>query len=126
MSNTFVLKTYTTPSAPKDYETEKKAYQKLAERDVDKRYIVNFYGNFTHGGTHNIIMERADEGSLEDYFQKHTPPSESEHIRQFWENLFHILIALQSIHHVEQTSNGLPRVLKGFVTHTRCLIRRLH
>jgi serine/threonine protein kinase len=87
----------------------------LGEDSVDKRHIVMFYGNYTHLNTANIIMERANEGSLEDYFQKHPPPSESEDIRKFWFNLYQILKALHHIHYVEQKLNGHLRISKGFV-----------
>ena len=113
-SNTFVLKTYTTEEAQKDYTAESKAYRLLGKN----QHIVNFYGNFTHTGSHNIIIERADIGSLETYFRETNRPIGSKNIQKFWHNLFGVLKALHHVHHVDQGGNRAREALKGYVTHT--------
>jgi serine/threonine protein kinase len=60
--------------------------------------LIGFYGNYTQGHTCNLILEYADQGSLEEYFRKTVPPYEEEDINKFWEGLLGILAALDGIH----------------------------
>ena len=62
--------------------------------------IVRFCGSFIRGDDFNILLEYPDKGSLEDFFQRETPPSRGVDIIKFWEGLFKLLEALKSIHTV--------------------------
>lgn len=60
--------------------------------------IIRFHGSYTHGNDYNILLEFADKGSLEEYFQKQTPPSRGVDIIKFWDSLFQLIKALKAIH----------------------------
>ncbi len=60
--------------------------------------IIKFHGSYSHGNDYNILLEYADKGSLEDYFQKQTPPSRGGDIIKFWDSLFRLIKALKAIH----------------------------
>lgn len=46
--------------------------------------VIKFYGCYTHGTTHNIILEYANGGTLENFFETVVPPSFPEERYQFW------------------------------------------
>jgi len=60
--------------------------------------IIRFHGSYTHGDSYNLLLEFADKGSLEEYFQKQTPPSRGGDIIKFWNSLFQLIKALKTIH----------------------------
>lgn len=60
--------------------------------------IMRFHGSYTHGSDYNILLEFADKGSLEEYFQNQTPPSRGGDIIKFWDSLFQLIKALKAIH----------------------------
>jgi serine/threonine protein kinase len=60
--------------------------------------IIRFHGSYIHGDSYNILLEFADKGSLEEYFQKQTPPSRGRDIIKFWDSLFQLIKALKTIH----------------------------
>jgi len=60
--------------------------------------IIRFHGSYIHGDSYNILLEYADKGSLEEYFQKQTPPSRGRDIIKFWDGLFQLIKALIAIH----------------------------
>jgi serine/threonine protein kinase len=62
------------------------------------RGMIDFYGSFHYQGSHNIILECADQGSLEDYFREVDKPSGAEDIAEFWSGMFAITEALMAIH----------------------------
>jgi serine/threonine protein kinase len=121
-----VLKTYKTSEAREDYETETKAYEMLNILQADRRQIITYYGKFTHMNTYNIIIEKADIGSLEDYFQMYEPPYLSEDIKNFWYNLFEVLNALHCIHHLGGSGSENLKGFKGFVTNSICSAGHIH
>jgi hypothetical protein len=111
--HTFALKTYRSHEAAKYYECEVAAFRGLNRSP--NPFLIAFYGNYTQGDTYNLILEYADEGSLEQYFSKHNPPDEEEDIVNFWTSLFGIFKALASIHKAPRNSNPEAKVLNGFV-----------
>lgn len=116
IADVFAVKTYYTPDASRYYETEVDAFRKLKRSQPHNPHLIAFFGNYTHSGTYNIILEYADRGSLEQYLQTE-PPFSSEEISKVWESLFGILKALESIHQVELAKpNTGPGILNGFVT----------
>lgn len=112
--NTYVLKTYNTKDAVSYYENEVRAFRRLATRDHNDRSLVQYLGSFKHSDTYNILLEYADGGTLEDFFQNISPPSLAEHMILFWERLFDIFKALSRIHATE-LSDGCdgPYILIG-------------
>jgi serine/threonine protein kinase len=79
--------------------------------------IIGFHGSFTRGDTHNVLLEFADKGTLEDYFRTQIPPVDPEDIINFWQALFKILDALRHIHQLDGT--GGPLIFHGYVTPPR-------
>jgi len=77
--------------------------------------IVNFYGSYRQNDTFNVILEYADEGTLENYFQKVFPPRNGADIQHFWEALCGVLKALTQIHEVEcQYTKSGPQIFQGW------------
>jgi len=64
--------------------------------------IIKFYGSYIHRDEFNVLLEFADKGSLEEYFQRESPPSQSADIIQFWEGLFQLIKGLKTIHSVRE------------------------
>lgn len=62
--------------------------------------IIRFYGSYKHGTTFHIILEYANEGTLEDFFQKGAPPTNPHNIYVFWRNILQLLCALITLHNV--------------------------
>ena len=113
-TNTYVLKTYDTKDASKYFDNEVDAFKKLATKDQKDQSLIRYLGSYKQCDTHNILLEYADLGTLEDYFKKNTPPSLGEDIVMFWGRLFSILKALSRIHENERP-NGFcgPDILIG-------------
>lgn len=95
-ANTFVIKEYSTFNAQRDYDHETSAFKKIgAHKD-----IIGYYGSFTRGDTFNVILEYADKGTLQEYFDRQLPPSTGDNIIRFWQALFQLIGALWKIHTV--------------------------
>jgi serine/threonine protein kinase len=92
--NTFILKRYLTKDAEDHYKREVNGYWNLKHPES----IIGFYGSYTHGDDYNILLEFADKGSLEEYFQRETPPSRGGDLIKFWDGLFQLIKALKAIH----------------------------
>lgn len=73
LANKFVLKTYLGREAEKYYKSETEAFKKL-KHQVDASDLIGFYGSYRQGNSYNIILEYANEGTLEDYFRNMEPP----------------------------------------------------
>ena len=112
-ANTFVLKTYGTKDAEKYYTNEVGAFRKIRHAGRDPS-IIRFYGSFIQDGTYNIILEYADMGTLENYFERTTPPSRGEDIIQFWRRIFSVLGALMMIHGMKHSNAEGPQIFQGY------------
>ena len=84
-------------------------------------YIVAYYGGFVHGSTYNIILEYADQGTLEDFIRDTPTPSTIEDILLFWDRLFNIIHGVMNIHglmtHDGKTgkNSSASQILFGYV-----------
>lgn len=107
-----MLKTYFPSTAANSYAREVEAFRRL-QQDGGETGIIGFHGSFTRGDTHNVLLEYADKGTLEDYFQKEIPPVEPEEIIQFWEALFKVIDALRRIHQTHP--DGGAFIFHGYV-----------
>ncbi|KAH7409344.1 kinase-like domain-containing protein [Cadophora sp. MPI-SDFR-AT-0126] len=112
-ANTYALKTYTAPDAAVYYKNEVNAFRRLKRSQTPS--LIGFYGSFIQGHTFNIILEYADQGTLEHYFSDTSPPSRGVDIINFWESLFRTIWGLKCIHEVDGrgASDG-PQILHGF------------
>lgn len=112
-ANTYVLKTYNTKDADKYYANEVDAFMKLSKKGVDEN-LIKLLGSYKQGDTYNILLEYADRGTLEDFFQTTPPPSLGEEIIVFWSRLFNVIKALQRIHATERPDGFCgPDILIG-------------
>jgi len=60
------------------------------------------------GTRFHIILEYANEGTLEDFFQNVAPPTNPHDIYVFWRNILQLLCALTTLHNIvgEEDSEG--------------------
>jgi len=115
-----VIKQYNTRDAEAECKKEDGAFERLANIHNQVRSgttgnresaIIGFYGSFEQGDKHNIILEYANKGTLEDYFKRESPPSTAQAIYCYWGALLMLGEALAAIH--SQTIDG--RVYHGYV-----------
>lgn len=111
--NTFVLKTYTCKNSEQDYRDKLQAFLKLRASSNPSTCVIGFYGSYWQHDTYNIILEYANSGTLEEYFQNVVPPSKSEDIVQFWEDMFNIADALRNIHSMHPGDGEAPELFQG-------------
>lgn len=79
--------------------------------------MIGYYGSFMQENRFNIILEYADQGTLEQYFKKVPPPTTPEDIIQFWEGMFMLLEALMRIHeHKGDTALDSSLPLLGYTS----------
>ncbi|KAF2813081.1 uncharacterized protein BDZ99DRAFT_473802 [Mytilinidion resinicola] len=108
LTDTFVLKTYFVSEAEKNYQNEVDAFIQLMSPRKFEENMIAFYGAYSQGGTYNIILEYADSGNLQEFFENVEPPSAEVDIINFWDNLFKIVQPLQRIHELKRGGNGPP------------------
>jgi len=60
--------------------------------------MVRFYGSFRHCGSFNILLEWADQGTLEEFFKTRRPPASGDEIITFWVNFVQLIQPLGRIH----------------------------
>ncbi|KAB2577294.1 hypothetical protein DBV05_g4043 [Lasiodiplodia theobromae] len=116
-AHTYVLKTYRTRDARKYYNNETTAFRRVlaaASNQSTVPGLIGFHGNFIHGGTHNVLLEYADKGTLEQYFQEVPPPTTEEDIVSFWRGLFYPIFALLKIHNLEGHDLENPSLFHGW------------
>ncbi|KAI9709972.1 MAG: hypothetical protein M1820_003050 [Bogoriella megaspora] len=97
-SNIFVLKTFNRSAAYQHYENEVRAFATLRNNSAQKPGLIGFFGGFRQSGSFNILLEYANGGTLENYFEKVPPPTSTADRRLFWESLLPIAHGLKHIH----------------------------
>ena len=108
------MKSYHRLDAETYFYAEVNAFRKLNETGRPVPNLIGFYGAFKQNGSYNIILQYANIGTLEDYFQKVKPPKLGKDILTLWRNLFNITWALIDIHDLPQSSDeGRPRIFQG-------------
>jgi serine/threonine protein kinase len=89
-----LLKRYPNKEGEPHYNEKINGFRSVRQADS----IIKFYGSYIHGNNYNILLEFADEGSLEEYFRRESPPSRGIDIIKFWEGLFQLIKGLKTIH----------------------------
>lgn len=69
-------------------------------KDARDDCIIGFYGSYRHRNTFHIILEYANDGTLEDFFQNVEPPTNPHDIYVFSRNILQLLCALTTLHNV--------------------------
>lgn len=105
-THTFVLKTYNTPDAERYYQNEVSGFLNLNYVGGPNANIIGFHGSFVRDGTYNVLLEYADRGTLEQYFDTIQPPSSGEDTIKFWRGLFKTFGALVAIHSVQPSDSA--------------------
>ncbi|KAL1635093.1 hypothetical protein SLS56_001845 [Neofusicoccum ribis] len=95
-AHTYALKTFHTRDAEEYYQNESRAYRLVAPHR--SAGLLNYYGCFEHDGSYNLLLEFADEGTLEGYFEKHEPPQTAQDIYDFWCGMLGLAEAVLRIH----------------------------
>lgn len=109
----FVIKSYQTYKAQECYETECDGFRKLRHNSKPPANIIAFYGNFMRGTSHNILLEYADRGTLQDYIMNVQPPVQREQIQEFWQNVSGLFNGLAIIHGKEGIPSGKHKFMIG-------------
>ena len=104
---------YEGPDAEKDFEIEVDGFKKLTQAASDSN-VIRYYGFFTHRGTKNILLEYANKGTLEEYWECTRPPTKGTEIVKLWERIFGLFAAVMAIHGVEWTDSELPQIFQGY------------
>ena len=93
-----------------------RSFRSLSELPADLRNgIIGFYGGFQHGDVYSIILEYANEGTLEQFFQSQDTPSCGEDLIALWTSWVGVVKGLVSIHEQQRDSRHPPgfQVLQG-------------
>ena len=78
-------------------------------------HIVAYYGSFIHGNSFNIILEYADQGTLETFMRKTKSPSIPEQTLLFWARLFDVMGGLMTIHGKSRDDSSASQIFNGYV-----------
>lgn len=112
--NTFVLKTYRTAEAEENYKRERDAYMKLRWAGQPSPHIIAYYGGFIHGNSYNIILEYADQGTLESFMKNTESPPTIEDTILFWDRLSDITHGIMMIHGKIGNDISASQILNGW------------
>lgn len=112
--NTFVLKTYRAADAEENYKAERDAYMKLRWAGKPSPHIIAYYGGFIHGDSYNIILEYADQGTLEDFMRNTKSPSTIEDTAIFWDRLFGVTHGIMTIHGNIGNYSSVSQIINGW------------
>lgn len=114
-----ILKAYTHPSTAENlYKAEVNAFTKIynsAPNPIAQRpeNIVDYYGHFVQNNKHCILLEYAQLGNLEMYFEKASPPESAADMLQFWQSMFKLLDGLALIHNLGGPNEGSTTAFLG-------------
>jgi hypothetical protein len=97
------------PKSKDYYDAEVDAYRRLNASGKPVSSLVSFYGAFTQNETRHIILQYANVGTLEDYWEKVDPPRDGEDILAVWTKLFDLNRALVRLHETDP-DNGKTRL----------------
>ncbi|KAL9083192.1 MAG: hypothetical protein Q9165_008635 [Trypethelium subeluteriae] len=99
----FVLKTYHNKrNARLNWTEESKTFVRIRE-SIDghkEEALVQFFGSLEQGDAYHIILEYANKGTLEQYWQNVAQPREPKDIGSSWENILSLVRAMQGIHNI--------------------------
>lgn len=112
--NTFVLKTYRAADAEENYKAERDAYMKLRWAGKPSPHIIAYYGGFIHGDSYNIILEHADQGTLEGFMRNTMSPSTIEDTAIFWDRLFGVTHGIMTIHGNIGNDSSVSQIINGW------------
>ncbi|KAK4894202.1 hypothetical protein LTR27_007570 [Elasticomyces elasticus] len=98
LSHTYALKVYNGLEAQEHYQAEIAAFSKIQAGGTPIDNLLLYHGAYVYEHAYHVILEYADVGTLEDYFQKMTPPTDGADILAFWQATFGLAEALDRVH----------------------------
>ena len=76
---------------------------------------MRIYTGFKFGGRNNLLLEYADQGTLEEYLEKTSPPSSAEDIIDLWESVLRVIIGVIRIHNPSSSDTDDQQMFQGYV-----------
>lgn len=67
--------------------------------------MVRYFGSFSYQDSYNVLLEYADGGTLDHYFENQAPPSQGSDIIAFWRSYFEVTKALARLHEQDLDAN---------------------
>lgn len=62
--------------------------------------VTGFYGSFVHDDSFTIILEHADQGTLDTFMSTAPPPTSGEDITRVWESILKLHEGLHTVHNM--------------------------
>lgn len=92
-----------TSPAPMTYQNEVDFYTHLENLSIPNshKYFLKFHGCFVMQGKGFVILECADQGSLQDFFKQNNFPYDHEELHGLWRNLADLFLGLSIIHNCD-------------------------
>ncbi|KAK4952431.1 hypothetical protein LTR10_009237 [Elasticomyces elasticus] len=98
LAHTYVLKVYNGPDAQKHHDAEVEAYGKIQAGGQHIDSLLRYYGTYTYEGLNHIVLEYADQGTLEDYLRSIERPTKGVDIIALWHGIFDLAQAISRVH----------------------------
>lgn len=93
-----------------EFWAEHTAFTTLIKDGRSPEHIIEYLGSYEQGDVRCIILEFADRGSLDEYFNGTIAPKSEEDIIRFYTSLFKLLRGLMSIHEVGEDIVGYEAI----------------
>lgn len=104
--NTYVIKSYHSRNASRYFNSEVDAFKVLNRQPQPPANIVGFYKAFRQNDSYHIVLQYANVGTLEDYFEKCERPTLGRDILDLWTSLFRLNEAVDWIHTSRSPQGG--------------------
>ncbi|KAK4203598.1 kinase-like domain-containing protein [Triangularia verruculosa] len=101
------------PDDEAEFTNEVVAYMALEncpERDTASKYFLKYYGSFKQNGWGYVLLEYADEGSLEEFYAKNNTPHTPSEVHDLWDAMLNPLRGLAILHYLDEK---ITRTLRG-------------
>jgi serine/threonine protein kinase len=99
------------------FNNEVDVYSSLNGAETGYEHVVKYFGSFTQQGKSTIILEWANDGDLQSFFNSVDRPYRQLDRREFWASFFRLLMGLHATHNLNATQEPPKKqwLLKGFV-----------
>ncbi|KAK3942690.1 hypothetical protein QBC46DRAFT_425116 [Diplogelasinospora grovesii] len=93
------------------FENEINAYVAFVNRDRDtaSQCFLQYHGSFRQNGRGFILLEYANQGSLDDFFSRNDIPCQRSHHYELWRELRNLVAGLRFFHNLEKSERKLLR-----------------
>ena len=118
----FAMKIYRKKNAEFYFTTEARNFALLTLYSHEPSPgLIGFFGGFEHNGEYHILLEYADCGTLENYFETEEPPATGADILAFWNSFKEIIKAIVKIHEIKRDDKDQlgMQVFQGCVSRSK-------